>query len=54
MKKSFKKFAKTTKTVYICTQFQNMSTIPKGCKQHYKFFGWMYNQIYQELRKSST
>ena len=31
-----------------------LSTIPKGCKKHYKFYGWMYNQIYQGIRKSST
>ena len=27
-----------------------LATIPKGSTRHYKFFGWMYTQIYQGLR----
>lgn len=28
-----------------------MKTIPKGSTQHYKFFGWMYTQIYRGMRR---
>ena len=31
-----------------------LSTIPKGCKKHYKFFGWMQNQIYQGIRREAV
>ena len=27
-----------------------METIPKGSTQHYKFYGWMYTQIYRGVR----
>lgn len=27
-----------------------MATIPAGCTKHYKFYGWMYTQIYHGLR----
>ena len=27
-----------------------MKTIPMGCTQHYKFYGWMYTQIYRGMR----
>ena len=27
-----------------------METIPKGSTQHYKFYGWMYTQIYRGMR----
>ena len=30
-----------------------LETIPKGCTQHYKFYGWMYNQIYQGMRREA-
>ena len=30
-----------------------LATIPKGSTRHYKFFGWMYTQIYQGLRKEA-
>ncbi len=30
-----------------------MKTIPKGCTQHYKFYGWMYTQIYRGMRKEA-
>ena len=28
-----------------------METIPKGSTQHYKFYGWMYTQIYRGMRE---
>ena len=28
-----------------------MKTIPKGSTQHYKFYGWMYTQIYRGIRE---
>ena len=28
-----------------------LEKIPKGCKQHYKFYGWMFTQIYRGLRE---
>ena len=28
-----------------------MQTIPEGSTEHYKFFGWMYTQIYRGLRR---
>lgn len=28
-----------------------MKTIPKGSTQHYKFFGWMYTEIYRGMRR---
>ena len=33
MKKSFKKFTKTTKTVYICTRFQKTFMMGRGQKE---------------------
>ncbi len=30
-----------------------MATIPKGCTQHYKFYGWMYTQIYRGMRREA-
>ena len=30
-----------------------LATIPKGSTRHYKFFGWMYTQIYRGLRKEA-
>lgn len=31
-----------------------MKTIPKGSTQHYKFYGWMFNQIYQGMREAEN
>ena len=31
-----------------------METIPEGSTQHYKFYGWMFNQIYQGMRKEEV
>ena len=28
-----------------------METIPKGSTQHYKFYGWMFTQIYRGMRE---
>jgi hypothetical protein len=28
-----------------------LATIPQGSTQHYKFFGWMYTQIYRGMRR---
>ena len=30
-----------------------LATIPKGSSQHYKFYGWMYTQIYRAIREES-
>ena len=30
-----------------------MQTIPEGSTEHYKFFGWMYTQIYRGLRREA-
>lgn len=29
-----------------------METIPAGSTRHYKFYGWMYNEIYRGLREN--
>ena len=31
-----------------------LETIPKGSTQHYKFYGWMYTQIYYGLREENA
>ena len=30
-----------------------IKTIPKGSTQHYKFYGWMFTEIYRGLRKEA-
>ena len=30
-----------------------LETIPKGSTQHYKFYGWMYTQIYRGMRREA-
>jgi len=30
-----------------------METIPKGSTQHYKFYGWMFTEIYRGMRREA-